>query len=60
MYQVAHRYTMPGLADLALEHMMATMTPQSSFSLLLATATWDELHILVQVSIQVASNKMLY
>ena len=54
MYQVAHRYTMPGLADLALEHMMATMTPQSSFALLLATATWDELHILVQVSNEVA------
>lgn len=51
MYQVAHRYTMPGLANLALEHMMTTITPQSSFALLLATTTWEELHMLVQVSI---------
>ncbi|KAF9450142.1 hypothetical protein P691DRAFT_758411 [Macrolepiota fuliginosa MF-IS2] len=48
MYQVAHRYTMPGLANLALEHMMTTITPQSSFALLLATTTWEELHALVQ------------
>lgn len=52
MYQVAHRYTMPGLAALALEHMMSTITPQSSFALLLATSTWDELHTLVEVSIR--------
>lgn len=49
MYQVAHRYLMPGLASLALEHMMSTITPQSSFALLLATSTWDELHALVEV-----------
>ncbi|THH30679.1 hypothetical protein EUX98_g3496 [Antrodiella citrinella] len=48
MYQVAHRYAMPGLASLALEHMMSTITPQSSFALLLATSTWDELHALVE------------
>lgn len=51
MYQVAHRYGMPGLGNLALEHMMTTITPQSSFALLLATTTWEELHMLVQVSI---------
>ena len=49
MYQVAHRYAMPALATLALEHMMNTITPQSSFALLLATSAWDELHILVEV-----------
>jgi hypothetical protein len=49
MYQVAHRYAMPGLATLALEHMMATITPQSSFALLLATSVWDELHSLIEV-----------
>ena len=49
MYQVAHRYGMPGLASLALEHMMSTITPQSSFALLLATSAWDELHALVEV-----------
>ncbi|KAI0346826.1 hypothetical protein BDW22DRAFT_1351109 [Trametopsis cervina] len=48
MYQVAHRYTMPGLASLSLEHMMSTITPQSSFALLLASTTWDELHGLVE------------
>ncbi|SJL02149.1 uncharacterized protein ARMOST_05475 [Armillaria ostoyae] len=48
MYQVAHRYSMPTLANLALEHMMATLTPQSSFALLLATSSWDELRSLVE------------
>lgn len=49
MYQVAHRYGMPGLAALALEHMLSTITPPGSFALLLASATWDELHRLVEV-----------
>ncbi|KAI0053648.1 hypothetical protein FA95DRAFT_1552153 [Auriscalpium vulgare] len=48
VYQIAHRYGMPGLASLALEHMMSTITPQSCFSLLLATIVWDELHSLVE------------
>ncbi|KAJ3475752.1 hypothetical protein NLI96_g11631 [Meripilus lineatus] len=48
MYQIAHRYAMPGLAALALEHMMSTITPQSSFALLLATSAWDEMHTLVE------------
>ncbi|TFK43671.1 hypothetical protein BDQ12DRAFT_702699 [Crucibulum laeve] len=48
MYQVAHRYAMPTLAALSLEHMMSTITPQSSFSLLLATSVWDELHSIVE------------
>ena len=50
MYQVAHRYGMPGLAALSLEHMMSTITPESSFALLLASSPWDELHALVEVS----------
>lgn len=50
IYQVAHRYIMPNLAALALEHIMSTITPQSSFALLLATSSWDELHPLVEVS----------
>jgi hypothetical protein len=49
MYQVAHRYAMPGLASLALEHMMSTITPQSSFPLLLATSLWADLRSLVEV-----------
>ncbi|KAF9054971.1 hypothetical protein BDZ89DRAFT_1055595 [Hymenopellis radicata] len=48
MYQVAHRYGMPALANLALEHMMGTLTPQSSFALLLATSAWDELRSLIE------------
>lgn len=51
MYSVAHRYAMPGLAALALEHIMSTLTPQTSFAVLLATATWDELRSLVEVCI---------
>ncbi|KAI0089090.1 hypothetical protein BDY19DRAFT_993323 [Irpex rosettiformis] len=48
MYQVAHRYAMPGLAALSLEHMMSTIAPESSFALLLASSTWDELHSFVE------------
>lgn len=51
MYQIAHRYAMPGLACLALEHIMNTITPKSSFPLLLATSVWDELHGLVEVCV---------
>ena len=53
VYQIAHRYGMPGLASLALEHMMATITPRSCFALLLASVVWDELHSLVEVSVKV-------
>lgn len=49
MYQLAHRYHIPSLAALALDHMMSTITPQSSFPLLLATSVWDELRMLVEV-----------
>ncbi len=55
VYQIAHRYGMPGLATLALEHMMATITPRSCFALLLASVVWDELHSLVEVSVKVTS-----
>ncbi len=51
VYQIAHRYELPGLATLALEHMMTTITPQSCFALLLASVVWDELHSLVEVGI---------
>ena len=54
MYQVAHRYAMPGLAALAMEHIMSTITPQASFAVLLATAAWEELHALVEVSLGLA------
>ena len=50
VYQIAHRYDLGGLASLALEHMMTTITPEHCFSLLLASSVWDELHGLVQVS----------
>jgi hypothetical protein len=53
VYQIAHRYELPGLATLALEHMMTTITPQSCFALLLASVVWDELHSLVEVRIDV-------
>lgn len=50
IYRLAHRYDLGGLASLALEHMMTTITPEHCFSLLLASSSWDELHGLVQVS----------
>ena len=50
VYQIAHRYDLGGLASLALEHMMTTITPEHCFSLLLASSVWDELHGLVQAS----------
>ena len=53
VYQIAHRYELPGLATLALEHMMTTITPQSCFALLLASVVWDELHSLVEVGTDV-------
>lgn len=52
MYQVAHRYGMPALANSALEHMLSTLTPQTSFALLLATSAWEDLHSLVEVSFE--------
>lgn len=52
VYQIAHRYELPGLATLALEHMMTTITPQSCFALLLASVVWDELHSLVEVGMK--------
>ncbi|KAH9482784.1 hypothetical protein JR316_0004884 [Psilocybe cubensis] len=48
IYQIAHRYSMPNLATLALEHIMSTISPESSFALLLATSLWDELHSIIE------------
>lgn len=48
MYHVAHRYAMPALATLALDHMLSTLTPESSFALLLASSVWEDLRGLVE------------
>ncbi|KAJ7582514.1 hypothetical protein C8J56DRAFT_954961 [Mycena floridula] len=48
MYHLAHRYAMPALSSLALEHIMSTITPESSFSLLLAASAWEEIHSMVE------------
>ncbi|CAG7845913.1 SubName: Full=Uncharacterized protein {ECO:0000313/EMBL:CCA77965.1} [Serendipita indica DSM 11827] len=48
IYQIAHRYGIPGLQQLALDHMMSTLSPPTSFPLLLATCFWTELHGMVQ------------
>ncbi|KAJ1311189.1 hypothetical protein OPQ81_009690 [Rhizoctonia solani] len=48
VYQTAHRYALPGLAQLALHHILETITPQRAFALLLATRVWDELHALIE------------
>lgn len=55
MYHVAHRYAMPTLSGLALEHMMNTISPETSFALLLASTAWEELRNLVEVRLVVAS-----
>jgi len=43
---------MPHLAALALEHIMSTITPHSSFALLLATSLWEELRSLIEVCLK--------
>lgn len=48
VYQTAHRYALPGLAQLALNHLLETITPRRAFALLLATRVWDELHMLIE------------
>ncbi|CAE6436993.1 unnamed protein product [Rhizoctonia solani] len=48
VYQTSHRYALPGLAQLALSHILETITPQRAFALLLATRVWDELHTLIE------------
>ncbi|KAG8884903.1 hypothetical protein FRB98_002101 [Tulasnella sp. 332] len=48
IYQVSHRYAIQGLANLALEHLMSTITPKGAFPLLLATHLWEDLHALVE------------
>lgn len=50
IYQIAHRYGIPGLQHLALEHIMNTLSSRSAFPLLLATCFWEELHMMAQVS----------
>lgn len=59
IYQTAHRYVMPHLAALALEHIMSTITPQSSFALLLATSLWEEPHGLIEVCFEDTSPRIL-
>lgn len=49
IYQLAHRYRIPGLQQLALEHMMNSLAAKGAFSLLLATCFWPELNDMVQV-----------
>uniref|UniRef100_V5EPB6 BTB domain-containing protein n=1 Tax=Kalmanozyma brasiliensis (strain GHG001) TaxID=1365824 RepID=V5EPB6_KALBG len=41
---LAHRYHMQDLSRLAALHMVATLTPQSAFPMLLATSMYEELH----------------
>ena len=55
VYQIAHRYAIPGLQHLAMEHIMSTITPKTAFPILLASCFWDELHNLVEVGLSVAN-----
>ncbi len=44
IFKLAHRYHMQDLSQLASLHMVATLTPQSAFPMLLATSMYTELH----------------
>ncbi|KAJ9477252.1 BTB domain-containing protein [Pseudozyma hubeiensis] len=44
IFKLAHRYHMEELSRLAAMHMVATLTPQSAFPMLLATSMYAELH----------------
>lgn len=44
VFKLAHRYHMQDLSRLASMHMVATLTPQSAFPMLLATSMYTELH----------------
>lgn len=49
IYQLAHRYRIPGLQQLALEHLMSSLAAHGAFPLLLASCFWPELNDMVQV-----------
>jgi hypothetical protein len=51
---------MPGLAALALGHMMSTITPESSFALLLAASAWEDLRLLVEVRVDIPPVMLLF
>lgn len=44
IFKLAHRYHMQDLSKLASVHMVATLTPQSAFPMLLATSMYTDLH----------------
>lgn len=44
IFKLAHRYHLQDLSRLASLHMVATLTPQSAFPMLLATSMYTELH----------------
>jgi hypothetical protein len=48
MYRLAHRYGFSQLTQLALGHIVDTLTPQTAFPLLLATHLWPELHAAIR------------
>ncbi|KAK4048292.1 hypothetical protein OIV83_004813 [Microbotryomycetes sp. JL201] len=48
MYRIAHRYGISRLAELALDHIVHTLTPSTCFPLLLSTNLWPELHAAIK------------
>jgi hypothetical protein len=51
IYRISHRYQLPALQELALEHMISGLTAETSFPLLLASYLWEELRVLIEVSL---------
>jgi hypothetical protein len=49
VYRLAHRCELSSLSTLALDHLVATLTPKTAFPLLLISYLWQDLHQAVQV-----------
>ena len=49
VYRLSHRYQITDLAQRALSHIIATLSPRSAFPLMLATSLWPDLHGAIKV-----------
>ena len=49
IYRLSHRYQITDLAQRALSHIIATLSPRTVFPLLLATSLWADLHGAIKV-----------
>lgn len=52
IYKLAHRMELQNLADLALCHIVQTLTPRTAFPLLLSTFLWGDLYSAIKVRVR--------